>query len=199
MTNYENITFYLAEVLEMPVEMVAACGKRYPHRKVTRSEILLQPGDVCQDTFFVEKGLLRMYSVDKNGREHIIQFAPERWLISDRSSLYFNEKSNYYIDAVEDSEILLLDTAFFTGMVQNFPSAAGNNDLILQKHIRALQNRVNSLLADTAEQRYLDFIKMYPQLLQRVPLWMVASYLGITPESLSRVRKELARKNFVPS
>lgn len=199
MTNYENITFYLAEMLEMPVEMVVACGKRYPHRKVTRSEILLQPGDVCQDTFFVEKGLLRMYSVDKNGREHIIQFAPERWLISDRSSLYFNEKSNYYIDAVEDSEILLLDTAFFTGMVQNFPSAAGNNDLILQKHIRALQNRVNSLLADTAEQRYLDFIKMYPQLLQRVPLWMVASYLGITPESLSRVRKELARKNFVPS
>ncbi len=199
MTNYENITFYLAEMLEMPVEMVAACGKRYPHRKVTRNEILLQPGDVCQDTFFVEKGLLRMYSVDKNGREHIIQFAPERWLISDRSSLYFNEKSKYYIDAVEDSEILLLDTAFFTGMVQNFPSAAGNNDLILQKHIRALQNRVNSLLADTAEQRYLDFIKMYPQLLQRVPLWMVASYLGITPESLSRVRKELARKNFVPS
>ncbi len=84
-------------------------------------------------------------------------------------------------------------------MVQNFPSAAGNNDLILQKHLRSLQNRVNSLLADTAEQRYLDFIKMYPQLLQRVPLWMVASYLGITPESLSRVRKELARKNFVPS
>jgi len=137
-----------------------------------------------------------MFSLDKNGKEHVIQFAPENWLISDRSSLNFNEKSKFYIEAIEDTEVFILGNDFFTKMIENYPHIAERNDLLLQKHIRNLQNRVNSLLADTAEERYMNFIKMYPDILLRVPQWMVASYLGITPESLSRVRKELARKNF---
>ncbi len=199
MDSLQNISNYLSEVLEIPKEAVATCGDLYTLKKVAKNELLLSEGEICMDTFFVEKGLLRMYSLDRNGKEHIIQFAPENWLISDRSSLNFNQKSKYYIEAVEDSEVFLLSKDFFTSMVEKFPQTAENNDLLLQKHIRNLQNRVNSLLADTAEERYMTFIKMYPDILLRVPQWMVASYLGITPESLSRVRKELARKNFVPS
>ena len=195
----ENIETYLSEILEIPKEEVSHCSNFYEPKKVVKNEFLLQEGDVCNATYFVEKGLLRMYSIDKNGKEHIIQFAPEKWLISDRSSLYFNEKSKYYIEAVEDSEVLLLKNDFFSNISLSFPNSAGNNDLLLQKHIRNLQNRVNSLLAETAEERYMNFIKMYPDILLRVPQWMVASYLGITPESLSRVRKELARKNFQAS
>jgi CRP-like cAMP-binding protein len=135
-----------------------------------------------------------MFSTDRNGKEHIIQFAPEKWLMSDRSSLYFSEKSNYYIEAVENTKVLLLTPDFFQNLNMQFPGTIANNDLLLQKHIRNLQNRVNSLLSDTAQERYLDFIKMYPDLMQRVPQWMVASYLGITPESLSRVRKDLVKK-----
>ncbi|AZI67969.1 Crp/Fnr family transcriptional regulator [Kaistella daneshvariae] len=194
-----NISTYLSEVLEVPKDLMDPCGAHYTVKNVAKGEVLLQPGDVCRETYFVEKGLLRMYSIDRNGKEHIIQFAPESWLISDRSSLYFNEKSDYYIDATEDSQVLLLKDDFFARMMEKFPQTAENNDLLLQKHIRNLQNRVNSLLADTAEERYMTFIKMYPDILQRVPQWMVASYLGITPESLSRVRKELARKNFQTS
>ena len=199
MDSLQNISNYLSEVLEIPKEAVATCGDLYTLKKVTKNELLLSEGEICMDTFFVEKGLLRMYSLDRNGKEHIIQFAPENWLISDRSSLNFNQKSKYYIEAIEDSEVFLLSKDFFTSMVEKFPQTAENNDMLLQKHIRNLQNRVNSLLADTAEERYMTFIKMYPDILLRVPQWMVASYLGITPESLSRVRKELARKNFVPS
>lgn len=199
MDSLHNINNYLSEVLEVPVEAISGCSNLYVHKKVTKNEFLLNEGEVCLDTFFVEKGLLRMYSLDRNGKEHIIQFAPENWLISDRSSLNFNEKSKYYIEAVEDSEVYVLNKDFFTNMVETFPQTAENNDMLLQKHIRNLQNRVNSLLADTAEERYVTFIKMYPDILLRVPQWMVASYLGITPESLSRVRKELARKNFVTS
>ena len=195
----ENIETYLSEILEIPKEEVSHCSNFYEPKKVVKNEFLLQEGDVCNATYFVEKGLLRMYSIDKNGKEHIIQFAPEKWLISDRSSLYFNEKSKYYIEAVEDSEVLLLKNDFFSNISLSFPNYAGNNDLLLQKHIRNLENRVNSLLAETAEERYMNFIKMYPDILLRVPQWMVASYLGITPESLSRVRKELARKNFQTS
>ena len=199
MDSLQNISNYLSEVLEIPKEAVATCGDLYTLKKVAKNELLLSEGEICMDTFFVEKGLLRMYSLDRNGKEHIIQFAPENWLISDRSSLNFNQKSKYYIEAVEDSEVFLLSKDFFTSMVEKFPQTAENNDMLLQKHIRNLQNRVNSLLADTAEERYMTFIKMYPDILLRVPQWMVASYLGITPESLNRVRKELARKNFVPS
>lgn len=195
----ENITNYLSEILEIPLEAASTCSNFYTSKKVSKNEFLLREGEVCHQTFFVEKGLLRMYSIDKNGKEHIIQFAPEKWLISDRSSLYFGEKSKYFIEAVEDSEVLLLNADFFTKVIEKFPNTAENNDLLLQKHIRNLQNRVNSLLAETAEERYMNFIKMYPDILLRVPQWMVASYLGITPESLSRVRKELARKNFQPT
>ena len=195
----ENLESYLSEILEIPRNEVTQCSSFYETKSVAKNEFLLKDGEVCNATYFVEKGLLRMYSIDKNGKEHIIQFAPEKWLISDRSSLYFNEKSNYYIEAVEESEILLLRNDFFKNMGLHFPKTAEKNDLLLQKHIRNLQNRVNSLLAETAEERYMNFIKMYPDILLRVPQWMVASYLGITPESLSRVRKELARKNFQPT
>ena len=195
----ENIESYLSEILEIPKEAVTQCSNFYESRKVLKNQFLLQAGEVCNGTYFVEKGLLRMFSIDKNGKEHIIQFAPEKWLISDRSSLYFNEKSKYYIEAVEESEILVLKKDFFANINLEFPNTVENNDLLLQKHIRNLQNRVNSLLSDTAEERYMSFIKMYPDILLRVPQWMVASYLGITPESLSRVRKELARKNFQTS
>lgn len=192
-----NINNYLAKVFEVPAEKVNLCSIQYELKKVGKHEMLLQEGEVCRNTFFVEKGLLRMYSIDKNGKEHVIQFAPENWLIGDRSSLYFNKKSRYYIEAVEDSEVLFLQPDFFSKLIEEFPNTIEKNDLIIQKHVKSLQDRINSLLGETAEERYLKFIKMYPDLLLRVPQWMIASYLGITPESLSRVRKELAKKNFV--
>lgn len=191
-----NMTNYLAKVLEVPVEKLSLCTIKYETKKVSKGEFLLQHGEVCRSTFFVEKGLLKMYSSDKNGKEHIIQFAPENWLIGDRSSLYFNEKSNYYIEAVEDSEVSVLHRDFINNLLEESPNSIEKNDLLLQKHIKSLQDRI-SLLGETAEERYMKFVRMYPNLLLRVPQWMVASYLGITPESLSRVRKELAKKNFI--
>jgi CRP-like cAMP-binding protein len=193
-----NINNYLARVLNVPLEKVNMCSLHYEVKKVQKNQFLLQYGEVCRYIYFVEKGLLKMYSIDKNGKEHIIQFAPESWLTSDRSSLYFNEKSVYYIEAVEDSEVLLLHPDFINKLIGEFPDSLEKSDILLQKHIKSLHDRINSLLAETAEERYMKFIKMYPDLLLRVPQWMIASYLGITPESLSRVRKELARKNFVP-
>lgn len=194
----KNINNYLAKVLNVPLEKVNMCSLQYEVKKVPKNQFLLQYGEVCRYIYFVEKGLLKMYSIDKNGKEHIIQFAPESWLTSDRSSLYFNEKSVYYIEAVEDSEVLLLHPDFISKLVGEFPDSLEKSDILVQKHIKSLQDRINSLLGETAEERYMKFIKMYPDLLLRVPQWMIASYLGITPESLSRVRKELARKNFVP-
>jgi CRP-like cAMP-binding protein len=167
-------------------------------KKVEKGSILLQQGDVCHYSFFVSKGLLRSYTIDESGKEHIIQFAPENWIISDRSSSYFNEPSQLFIDAVEDTEIVFIDKNFIDAAAEISVTFQQQDNIALHNHIRQLQKRVNLLLGATAEQRYLDFITIYPSLTLRIPQWMIASYLGITPETLSRVRKELAKRNFKP-
>lgn len=164
-------------------------------RKVKKGEQLLKQGDICQHTFFVEKGLLRYFSIDKKGKENVLQFAPENWFITDRESVYFNQPSKYYLDALEDSDVLVLEKNFVEKISEQNNSFAEFNNKLLHNHIRSLQKRIELLLSATAEERYLDFIKVYPDILLRVPQTLIASYLGITPESLSRVRKELATKH----
>lgn len=181
---------YLSNILGVSQDFIQSCDDNLIKKLyVKKGEILLREGELCKEGFFVEKGLLRMYSISKNAKEHIIQFAPENWLVTDRSSVFFNEVSDYYIDAIEDSEIISLNRDFFNHLQKNNPEIWANHAKLLHNHARSLQKRINLLLGATAEERYLDFMKIYPNILQRVPLWMVASYLGITPESLSRVRK----------
>ena len=181
----------------IPIEKsaVSAYVSTLKIRKVKKGEQLLKQGDICQHTFFVEKGLLRYFSIDKKGKENVLQFAPENWFITDRESVYFNQPSKYYIDALEDTEVLVLEKNFVEKISEQNNSFAEFNNQLLHNHIRSLQKRIELLLSATAEERYLDFIKVYPNLLLRVPQTLIASYLGITPESLSRVRKELATKH----
>ena len=108
--------------------------------------------------------------------------------------MFFGESSDYFIDAIEDSEVISLSPEFYEDMRINNPETSAKHILLLHNHARQLQKRVNLLLGANAEERYLDFIKVYPNVFRRVPQWMVASFLGITPESLSRVRKEIAKK-----
>ena len=165
-------------------------------RKIKKDEFLLRENEYCKYTFFVEAGLLRQYSIDSKGKEHTITFAPESWFVSDRESIYFNQPSAYFIQALEDSQVALIDEHFLNALSQKVPSFTTYNNKLLHNHIRHLQNRIHMLLSTTAEERYLQFIEMYPDILLRVPQTMVASYLGIAPESLSRVRKEIGRKNI---
>ena len=167
-------------------------------KTVEKGEFLLQKGNICHHSFFVETGLLRYYSIDSKGKEHILQFAPENWFVTDRESVFFKQPSLYFIQAVEKSTIYFIENDFFFSLSKDNPAFLEYNNNLLHNHIRHLQKRINLLLSATAEERYLDFIKDYPDLLLRVPQLMIASYLGITPESLSRVRKDLATKNFKP-
>lgn len=187
---------YLTQNAKLSEEQFFEIAGSLKRKNIRKGDFLLKQGEVCHHSFFVEKGLLRSYNLDQNGKEHIIQFAPQGWIITDRSSSFFNEASLLFIDAVEETEVLFLDGDFFENLSCSSAEFAKSNTQALHNHIRNLQNRVSMLLGATAEERYLQFIKMYPDILLRVPQWMVASYLGITPESLSRVRKELAKKNF---
>ncbi len=193
---YQNFRNHLSKILGVPIDSLEFCSSLYEVKQVKKHEIILSEGEISDSTFFVEKGLLRMYSIDKAGKEHVIQFAPENWIISDTTSQLLNEKSRFYIEAIEESTIIVTREGFFEDLSKIYPDVAEKNQRLMFNHIKNLQNRVNALISTTAEERYLEFLKKYPNLMLRVPQWMVASYLGITPESLSRVRKELAKKKF---
>lgn len=195
MNSFKLATFLTSNInidKNLVEDLIAKCKSL----QVDKGSFLLRQGEICKYSFFVEQGLLRYYSIDEKGKEHILQFAPEKWFVTDRESVYFNLPSRYFIQALEDSSVILLDENFIAELAQNNKSFTEFNNRLLHNHIRHLQDRINQLLSATAEERYLDFIKIYPDLLLRIPQSMVASYLGITPESLSRVRKNLATKNF---
>lgn len=192
----ETFKAYLQKNAQINDKQFENLSKNLKAQKVKKHTILLKPGEICSHSFFVEKGLLKLYTIDDLGKEHVIQFAPENWIVSDRSSAYFKQPSDFYIDVVEDSEIVYLDKTFMDLASEQDLNFRFFFDKLLHNHIRHIQRRVSLLLGATAEQRYMDFIKLYPDLMLRVPQWMIASYLGITPESLSRVRKELAKKHF---
>lgn len=166
--------------------------------QVHKGEHLLRAGEIKNETYYVEKGLLRQFSIDSKGKEHIIQFAPENWFVSNRQSEYLQQPSSYYIEAVEDSTVRIVTGELIQKLSEDRPVFIDFNIKLLHRHIASLQKRITQLQSNTAQERYLDFIKTYPNVLMRVPQTYVASYLGITPESLSRVRKELA-KGYPPT
>lgn len=190
--------YYRNKGIEITPEIEKCFEENLERKSFKKNEIILREGETCRNTFFVANGLLRAYTVTEAGKEHILQFAPENWLISDRSSSLFEDPSRQYIDAVEDTEAILINIEFFEKMTEISVEFQRYNWIALNNRIRHLNKRINLLISASAEARYMDFIQVYPDILLRVPQWMVASYLGITPESLSRVRKELARKNFKP-
>lgn len=189
---------YITSHLEMNAEILTETLNKQQRKEVEKGTLLLQPGEVCRHSIYVEQGLLKYYAIDSKGKEHILQFAPEGWFVGDRESTFNHSASRYYIEAIEKSVVVFMDPYFFDQFSEQVKGLSAYNIRLLQKHICHLQNRIHQLLASTAEERYLEFIKLYPDILLRVPQTMVASYLGITPESLSRVRKELAQKNFRP-
>ena len=191
--NEQSLKTYLTSNLEISEAEIASLVDSCARKTFAKGELLLRPGSHCQHTFFVERGLLRQYSIDQRGKEHILMFAPEGWFVSDRESVYFQQPSPYYIEALENTTAALITDEFLQTLEEKVPGFRDFNHRLLHNHIRHLQSRINLLLSARAEDRYISFIKMYPDVLLRVPQTMVASYLGITPESLSRVRRDLAR------
>ncbi len=186
---------YLTTNLEVGPDDLEALRKLCTIEKVQKNDFLLRKGQHCAHTFFVETGLLRQFSLDSGGKEHILAFAPEGWFMSDRDSLFFDRPSQYNIQALEDSRVAMLSRDFMQQLDAKIPGFTDFNNRLLHNHIRHLQERIALLLGAPAEERYRHFVARYPDLQLRVPQRMIAAYLGITPESLSRVRRSLARKH----
>jgi CRP-like cAMP-binding protein len=170
------------------------CRTFFAPKKLRKKQYLLQEGEVCKNVAFVEKGLLRAFTIDEKGTEHIMQFAFEGWWMADQYSFLTGEPSNYNIEALEDCELLLLSRKSEEEMMEKVPQLERYFRILLQNSLIATQRRLASSLSETAEKRYNELINSCPSIPERVPQHMMASYLGITPETLSRVRKHMATK-----
>ncbi|EJL73328.1 Crp/Fnr family transcriptional regulator [Chryseobacterium populi] len=163
-------------------------------KKLRRRQYLLQEGDVWNKNAFVSKGVLRTYRVDEKGVEHIIQFSIENWWAGDRQSYHTGLPSTFNIEALEDSEIVLIPKADFDRLQVEIPKFGEFTRVLLERSFIASQNRIHASISYTAEEKYADFIKTYPDITNRIPQHMIASYLGISPETISRIRNHMVRK-----
>ena len=163
-------------------------------KKLRKRQYLMQFGETFRHLFFVEKGMLRAYLKGEKGEEHVIQFAPEGSWIPDSFHQLEDTEALYNIDALENAEVLLIDREVYQRLLLQVPKLEKYFRVAMQKRLRALHMRIINYLTHFAEDKYKMFMTVYPDIVQRVPQHMIASYLGIKPETLSRNRKKMATK-----
>jgi len=156
-------------------------------KKLRRKQFLQQEGEVTKNVVFVVSGLLRMYSIDKNGFEHILQFAPPGWWIGDIKSYLSQQPGNLYVDTLEDCEILLMEKDQLDQLYRNVPSFERFFRILAENSLATYQQRLIDILSLPAIERYNNFCRLYPSLIECLPQKQVASYIGVTPEFLSKM------------
>jgi len=170
------------------------CKTLFIPKKLRKRQYLLQEGDVCRYTAFVEKGMLRTFTVDEKGNEPILQFSMEGWWVTDLYSFLTDEPSRYNIEALEDCELLLITRPSWDILLEKVPAFERYFRILIQNNLIAIQRRLIGSMTKTAEGQYTKLIASFPTCLQRVPQHMIASFLGITPETLSRIRSQMAAR-----
>jgi CRP-like cAMP-binding protein len=184
---------YIDSGISTPVsdeEFARICAAFTP-RKLRKKDFLLRAGEVCKHIAFVLKGALRMFSVDDKGGEHVLSLGVENWWVSDRESCLLLTPSRFYIDALEDACLLLTTHAQMLELIRTIPAMAELIQGLDRRHEIATQKRLEAAISSTAEERYLAFLAQHPSYAHRFPQHLIASYLGILPETLSRIRSRL--------
>lgn len=155
-----------------------------------KKQNLHEAGKVCRSNIFVRKGCLRLFFINDKGVEQTIQFALENWWLSDYTSFSSQQTSSFYIQAVEKSEVVAIDFLAQEEMLQQFPQMERYFRLIHQRAHAASQKRLKDLFTQTREEIYHEFCEQYPDFVQRIPQYLLASFLGFTPEYLSEIRRK---------
>ena len=172
--------------------------ERAIERRIKRRQLILTEDEVCRHYTFVAGGCFKVFQVDKKGVEHNLQFAAEKDWIMIIDSFYSQTKSKVNIEAIEPSTIFQISRPDLIYFFRTYPKFDRNFRVIVETRFAELENRLLQIVSSTAEERYLAFLRQYPALSQRLPNTQIASYLGITPEFLSKIRKELSLKKEHP-
>ena len=194
MQMFEQIDNYVGRCLDLRPEDLEFFHSILKPVSLKKKAWLLREGDIEEYEAFVVKGCLRKYCIDDDGSEIVLQFAVEDWWIGDLASFVQQTPAQVYIQALEDSELLLLHHEDTEALFLRVPAFERMFRLMVQRSLVVLQERFIATLAQPADQRYQAFREKYPGIAQRVPQHYIASYLGISPEFLSRVRARMAKK-----
>jgi CRP-like cAMP-binding protein len=191
---FELLSESIREKISVSKEEFDFCKTLFLPKKLRKKQYLLQEGDVCKYTSFVEKGMLRTFTIDEKGNEPILQFSMEGWWIADLYSFLTDEPSQFNIEALEDCELLLITKENWNILLEKVPAFERYFRILIQNNLIATQRRLMSSLSENAEEKYTKLLDNFPGCIQRVPQHMIASYLGITPETLSRIRSHIAAR-----
>lgn len=164
------------------------------YKEIPKKTLLLHEGDICNFEYFINQGCIRSYYIDSKGSEVTLQFAIEGWWVSDIASFHERKPSHMFIETLEDCEVLYLTPETKEELLAQIPKFERVFRLMVQRNLSSLQERLFKTIATTAAEKYLDFITRYPTIPQRVAQHYIASYLGFTPEFLSKVRGKLTKK-----
>ena len=189
----ESLISYFDNHLTLTDEEKQAVRKSFSEKRVKRRQFILQEGDVCKLNTFVVEGCFRMYMLDENGKEHNLQFAIENWWIGDIASFHSEEPSRLNIEAIENSIILQIKKEDQLRLFVDYPKFNRIFRIFTENELASYQRRVIQNISSTAEERYIDFINRYPDFVNRISNVQIASFLGITPEFLSTIRKKLSK------
>ena len=190
MQEYELLIQNIKQLVAISEEEAFLIQQAFKPRALKKKEILLHTGDVSVHMRFIAKGCLRNYYLDSHAQEHILQFGIENWWINDLYSYLTQTPAKHFIQALEPSIVLQIHRDTLEHLFTDVPAMERFFRLKIQKGYVSLQERTIHSMSQTAEERYLDFRTRYREIEQRVPQYMVASYLGITPEFLSLMRKK---------
>jgi len=191
---FEVFEKYLIEKAGLNEQEIAAVRAVSVEKKLRKRQYLLQEGDVCVNNCFVVKGCLRLYLVGEDGSEHMLRFAVENWWMSDQESLNNGTPSKNNIDALEDAEVILISQPDYINLQMTIPRLREVVERLKARSFEASQRRILSNISFSAEEKYQNFIKTYPDIFYRLPLHMIASYLGFSRETLSRIRNQFVHK-----
>lgn len=191
MSSIDSLLTYFKNIIPLTGEEISFVKTIYKEKKVRRRQFILQEGDISKHSTFVVEGCFRMYYTDEKGKEHNISFAIENWWIGDIQSFYSNEPSILSIEAMENSVILQVTKEDLFKLYVDYPKFNRIFRVLLENGMVALQRRVLQNISQSSEERYIDFSKRHPQLFNRISNVQIASYLGVTPEFLSTIRKRI--------
>jgi CRP-like cAMP-binding protein len=191
---FEIFQKYLTDKIVLSSDELQLIESVCKPKKLRKKQFLCQEGETWHYNAFICRGLVKTFSIAENGIEHIINFAPENYWTGDRESLTNGTPSRLNIDAIEPSELLLIDKIDFEKLCAEIPLLNQLVNQIIQKSFIVSQNRILANISFTAEEKYQNFLAKYPHIVNRIPQHMIASYIGITPETLTRLRRNMVKK-----
>jgi len=187
---YPNFIDHIRKYIELNDDSVALLNQYITPLKLKRKEFLLKEGQINHSMYFVEKGCLRMYFIDNKLNEQITQFALEHWWMADHFSFIDRKPSHYFIQTVEKSEVLAITASSFEVLLKELPQMERYFRIVMQRALAASQLRLKYMYEMSKEELYQLFSTSFPEFVQRVPQYMIASYLGLTPQYVSELRKK---------